>query len=51
MSIEEAERAERDDRTIFISGITEKVTDKLLYELFFQAGKFYCFMSSSESQI
>jgi RNA recognition motif-containing protein len=41
MSIEDAERAERDDRTIFISGITEKVTDKLLYELFFQAGKVF----------
>lgn len=49
MSIEETERAERDDRTIFISGITEKVTDKILYELFFQAGtwilKIYCFIA------
>lgn len=43
MANDDADRSDRDDRTIFISGITEKVTDKLLYELFFQAGKIYYF--------
>lgn len=38
MSIEDSERAERDDRTIFVSGITEKVTEPLLTELFLSAG-------------
>lgn len=40
MSIEDEERADREDRTIFISGISEKVTEKLLHELMFQAGKY-----------
>lgn len=40
MSIEDNERADRDDRTIFVSGITEKVTEPLLTELFLSAGNF-----------
>lgn len=39
MSIEDNERADRDDRTIFVSGITEKVTEPLLTELFLTAGR------------
>jgi RNA-binding protein 7 len=35
MSVEESDS---DERTLYIAGISEKVTDKLLYELFFQAG-------------
>lgn len=45
--------SDRDERTIFVGGLPEKMTEALLYELFFQAGKniknlFYLF---SHSQI
>lgn len=35
MSVDESDS---DERTLYVGGISEKVTDKLLYELFFQAG-------------
>lgn len=31
---------DKDDRTIFVAGLTDKMNKKILYELFFQAGKF-----------
>ena len=35
----------QDVRTIFVGGLSEKSTDSLLYELFFQAGsKFFLFI-------
>lgn len=33
MSVEESDS---DERTLYVGGISEKVTEKLLYELFFQ---------------
>lgn len=30
---------DKDDRTIFVRGFSEKMTEGLLYELFFQAGE------------
>lgn len=32
---------DRDDRTLYVGGLSEKMTESILYELFFQAGKFF----------
>lgn len=35
----EDDNSDRDDRTLYIGNLSEKVTEALLYELFLQAGK------------
>lgn len=32
------ETDDRDDRTIYVGGLSDKMSEKILYELFFQAG-------------
>lgn len=33
------EGCDRDDRTIFVANLSDKMSEKILYELFLQAGK------------
>lgn len=40
MGTNDDDNGEKDDRTIFVGGLSEKVTEALLYELFYQAGLF-----------
>lgn len=40
MAHDDEEVCDKDDRTIFVRGFNDKITEKLLFELFFQAGKF-----------
>lgn len=39
MAMGEDETCDRDDRTIFVGGLSEKMTEAILYELFYQAGE------------
>lgn len=39
MAFGDEEGSDRDDRTIYIGQLSDKMTEALLYELFFQAGK------------
>lgn len=32
-------RDDRDDRTIYVGNLSDKMTEAILYELFYQAGK------------
>lgn len=45
MGFDDEEGCDRDDRTIYVAGLSEKMNEKLLYELFHQAGrskKYFC---------
>lgn len=36
----EDDGSDRDDRTIFVAGLSDKMSERILYELFFQAGNY-----------
>lgn len=36
-----AEDDDRDDRTLYVGGLSEKMSEPLLYELFLQAGEIF----------
>lgn len=40
MALETNDESDSDSRTIFVGGLAEKMTEAILYELFFQAGEF-----------